>query len=336
MAIPYNAVSRDAARALEEFSEEMKSALVLGDVEPWAQALGFVRNTNALKTTFPIPLDAAGYKEFLGDFKYRSLYHRSLSMKSRTWQDGVEEFARVVEAPDFIDWGGAPARMAAEWNRLPNVIVADMLAVSSLDGPLLDFYRDADSETASTRRLFAADHPYNVLNAGLGDFDNTATCVMADITSGAIFDTLNAHFRSIMGPNGRPLGLRLQGGNVLAPAGLENVFKNTLTFDTLIRTVQEAGANVAAVTQNNIYKGTLGYKIADELENQTHFYAFAGGRPGLYPWVVQIGGTPEEFLHDKSSEKYKSSLKVAVAYVGEMEAAACLPHGVVRVNVTDA
>lgn len=336
MATPYNQVSRDAARALEEFSDEFRGALALAPAETWASKLGFVRNTNALKTTFPIPLDAAGYKEFKGDFKYRSLYHRSLSMKSRQWQDGVEEFARVIEAPDFIDWGGAPGRMGDEWTRLPNVIVSDMLALSSLAGPLLDFYRDPDSNTASARRLFASDHPYNVLDTSLGTFDNRLTTTVADIQSGAFFDAAEDHFSGIKGPNGKPLGLTMVGGSVLTPSTRANLFKNVLQFDTIVRKITNVAGteNVAAVTQNNIYKGTVGYEVARELAEQSYFYAFAGGKPGLYPWVIQVGGSPEEFLFDKSSEKYKNTLKVSIAYVGEMEAAACLPHGVARVQIT--
>lgn len=334
MATPYFQVSRDAARALSEFSDEFASALALGDFEPWAQKGGLVRTTNALKTTFPIPLDAAGYKEFKGDFKYRSLYARSLSMMSRMWQDGVEEFSRVIEAPDFIDWAGAPARMATEWLRLPNVLVAEMLATSSLDGPLLDFYRDPDTNTASTRRLFAADHPFNVLDAGIGVFDNTMQTTVAEIESGECLDNLNQHFRSIMGPNNRPLGLRMGGGYLNVPAQRENVWKNFLEQDTLVRAVLNGADVVAAIPQNNIWKSTVGYTVADELEDQDHFYAHAGGKPGLYAWVVQIGGSPEEILFTKDSEKWRHSGKVSIAFRGEMEVAACLPHGIVRVEIT--
>src|SRR5690606_30678332 len=111
----------------------------LGEVTPWAAQLGFLRTTDALKTTFPIPLDAAGYKELKDDIRFRSLYHRSLSMKSKEWFDGVEAKAIEVEAPDFSDWAGQPAAMAFEWERQPNLIVADLLAQSSHAGPLLDF-----------------------------------------------------------------------------------------------------------------------------------------------------------------------------------------------------
>jgi hypothetical protein len=331
--IPHYQVSRDSADALREFSNEFRDALTLGEFETWAEQWGLVKRNAALKTTFPIPLSAAGYHEFKGDFKYRRLYERSLSMMTRLWQDGVEEFARVVEAPTFAGWVEEPARMAAEWNRLPNIMVADMLALSSLAGPLLDIYRDPDTNAASSRRLFAADHPYNVLDATLGTFDNRLTTTEADIASGAFFDAAELHFRSILGANGRPMGLKL--GSCLVPSTRANLFKNTLQFDTIVRTIRNAADddNVGAVTQNNIYKGTVGYTVADELADQDHFYIRAAGKAGLFPWAV-LTGTLEEFVHDKTSARYKDSLKIAVALVGEAECAACLPHPIARVQIT--
>lgn len=338
MAIQYQQVSRDAARALEEFSDEFRSALALGDIEQWAGALGYVRTTAALKTTFPIPLDAAGYSELKGDIEFRRLYHRSLSMVSKEWADGVQEKARVIEAPDFIDWAGAPSRMAAEWQRLPQTLVATMLATSSYDGPLLDFYRDSDTNAASTRRLFAADHPHNVLDDDQGSFGNTATTTVAEINSGKFFKDISAKFRAIKGPNGKPLGLRF--ASILAPGAREQLFLDATKNDAIIRAIKNDGsldptANaVAAVAQANRFKGALDLTIGDELTHADYVYCFASGRPGLYPWVVQTEGAPEEVLHDKSSELYKRSRMVAVGYVGAMNVAACLPHGIIRAQIT--
>lgn len=342
MTTPYLQVSRDAARALEEFSDEFRSALALAEDFPlWATAYGRFRSSNALKSTWPIPVDAAGYKEFNGDMKYRTLYARSASMIMKPWQDGVEEFASVIEAPDFLDWSGAPARMATEWRRLPNIMVADMLATSSLDGPLLDFYRDADSNTASTRRLFAADHPFNIFKTSLGDFDNRLTTTEADILSGAFFDDAQDHFAQIMGPNGRPLGLKMIGGRCLVPHTRANLFRRALTFDTIVQSVNAAGAinpgsgAVAAVTQNNINKGSVSYDIAEELEDQDHFYIFgAGADPGNVPWVVQQESSPEEIVNDKTSQRYRDTGKVSVGSRGQANVAALLPHRIARVEIT--
>lgn len=329
-------ISRDALDSLREFSDEFRSALVLGEYEPWAGALGLMRTSEALKTTWPIPLDAAGYKEFKGDIKFRSLYQRSLSMTTKQWTDGVDAPVAELEAPDFIGWADQPAAMAHEWGRLPNEMVAAMLEAN----PFLDFYRDPDTNAASTRRLFANDHPFNVLQPSIGDFDNDLTTTVANILNGNFFETISDYFRDMKGPNGKPMGLRMNGGNFLVPGTREQLFKKALEQDTLIRTVNAAGAvnpgsgGVAAVTQSNLHKGTMGYIVGDELTEANYFYAIASGRPGLYPWVVQVGGAPEEIVHDKSSELYKRHLRVGVAYVGQANAAAALPHLIARVQIT--
>lgn len=337
---PFLQVSRDAARALSEFSDQFRDALALASFDTWAARFGFVLRTDALKTTFPIPLSAAGYHEFKGDMKYRRLYARSLSMTSKTWQDGVEELAEIIEAPDFIDWAGEPARMAAEWARLPQQLVMDMLESNSGAGPYLDFYRDVDSNTASTKRLFASDHPFNVLDSSVGTFDNDQTTTYAEIANGTFFDSLEEYFRGIMGPNGKPLGLKLDGGNFLIPPRQAALFKRVLESDTIIRAVSSTGvvnatsSVVAAALQNNFYKGTYGYTVADESGDTDVFYAFAAGKPGLYPFVVQQGTAVEEIVHDKTSAKYKDTLKVAVAEIGKANVSAALPHGIVRVHIT--
>lgn len=338
---PYLQVSRDAALALTEFADDFRSALTLADFELWAESLGYLRSSSALKSTFPIPVDAAGYKEFKGDNKYRTLYTRSLSMVQRRWQDGVEEFSDVIEAPDFGGWAEAPGNMAREWKRLPNVLVTELLETSSLDGPLLDFYTDKDSGTASTRRLFAAGHPFNIFKDSVGSFDNRMNTTVAEIQSGAFFKAIRQYFRTLKGANGRPLGFRMGGGNLLLPVDREELFKEVLESDTLIRAISDDGTIdkgsgvVAAVNKNNIYKGTLGYTVADELADQDHFYAIAsGGDPMNVPWVVQTESAPEEIVHDKTSERYKDTSKVSIAYRGKMNASPCLPHRIVRVHIT--
>lgn len=342
MGTPFNLVSRDAAQSLTEYSDEFRTALTLGEFTPWAAELGFVRTTNALRTVWPIPLDAAGYKELKGDIKFRRLYSRSMSMISKTWYDGVQEKAAIIEAPDFIGWGEQPAAMAAEWQRQPNEIVADLLAANSFDGPLLDLYKDPDVQGSSSTVHLFDEHPYNVLLPDLGTFDNRITCTEAQIASGEVFDLIDEHFRNIMAADGKKrLGLTLTGGKLYVPATRNTAFKNVLNFDTLIRTVAADGTinpssgAVAAVTQNNAYKNTFGFSVADELQSQDYFYARAAGRPGLHPIVIQTKGAPEEILHDKSSEMYKRSLEVGVAYVGEMNAGAALPHSIVRVEITE-
>lgn len=338
---PQYQISRDAADALREFSDEYRLALALGPVTPWAEQAGHVRTTDAYKTTFPIPIDSIGYAEYRGDFKFDALYSRSLSMTTKEYAAGVEAEVRMLEAPDWIDWAGKPAQYALEWSRLPNELVAAMLESGSGAGPYLDFYRDSDANIPSTRRLFAADHLFNVLDDSVGDFDNRISVTMAEIRSGVAFKRINNAFRGILGPNGKPMDLTFSGGSLLNHSLQESLFDEVLKSDTLIRAVSSTGVAdatssvVAALTTNNRYKGTVGAVTCAELTNEDVFYALAAAKSGLHPWIIQKQGAPEQRVWDKSSEYYRDSSKVKIAYKGGLGIAACLPHRIMKVTISD-
>lgn len=332
----YTAVSRTAARALEEFSDAMRGALAIAEPQLWAAQWGLVVSTDAIKMTFPIPLDAAGYKEFKGDIKYRSVYSRALSMIPKKWTDGVEELAEVVEAPDFIDWAGQPGKIAREWLRLPDVLAAGVLEAN----PLLDFYRDPDTNTAGTRHLFAGDHPNNVL-IGAGSFNNDRTTTVADILSGQFFKDASTYYAGIKGPNGQPMGLRLSGGSVLTSLNRDQLFEEALKQDSVIRAIDNLGKPavtgvVAVTTQKNRFQNYITHITANELTSTSddYFYTLANGNDEAVPFVIMQGATPEEILHDKTSSKYKEHLKIGMAYVGAANVAAALPHRIARWHIT--
>ena len=127
----YDLISHDAQIALTQFSEQFIAALTQSPVTQWSSDLGFALTSKALKTRFPLPIDAAGYKELKGDLKYRRLGETSLELTPKTWQDGVEELASVIEAPDWIGWTVAPAAMAAAGASLMNEIIVDLLETNA-------------------------------------------------------------------------------------------------------------------------------------------------------------------------------------------------------------
>lgn len=336
MTVPYRMISRDAQVALTEFSQEFDAALVLGGITPWATDLGLSRTSKAPRTVFPIPISAAGYKVRGGDEKLRQLSERSLSLVTKQWYDGVEERADVIEAPDFVGWLKEPANIAAESLRLPNVLVADVLA----SNPYLDFYRyeAPGGSVASTIRLFASTHPVNIYKPSLGTFDNTYT---ATGINKALVEYLKKYFRTLKGPNGRPLGLKL--GTLLVPPAREQEALDFFERDAMIEALtNKAGSeNVAAgVVKNRHYK-TVNVVVGDELTgdlpsgatgSDNVLYALADGGT-RFPWVVQDTGTPEEIRFDKTSDFYKNSGKVAVKFVKTVGVAAALPMGIVQITI---
>src|SRR5690606_30813661 len=135
--------------------------------------------------------------------KFRSLYGRELSLKTKTWQDGVECFEADLADPGFIGWNDAPANMALAWQQLTNDITAAMLE----SNPRVGLYDDPDSDTLGTRPLFANDHPFNVLMPAIGTFDNDQETTVAAIKSGEFFKSISLYFNSMKGPNGKSMAL---------------------------------------------------------------------------------------------------------------------------------
>lgn len=332
MADAFGSLPRTSQSALTEYSDAFKAALVLADVEDWATVLGFASTSNAIKSVYPLPIYAAGYQEFEGEVKYRSLYGRMLTMRGKQWQDGVTEKKAVIEADDFMGWGEQPAAMALEAKRLPNQIVADMLALNTFAGPALDLYRDLDNSAADVvKNLFATDHLNNVLDSNYGTFNNIKTASALD---DAMLVAAKAHFRSIKGPNGKPLGLRMT--HLLVPAALEQQARDLLESDILVQAVMNVAGdqNVGGVGVPNRHKGTVTLIVSDELTSDTRVYPLALNKPGLKPWIVQTSGAPLELVKDESSDYYKDTLKVSFAHVIDANAGAAFPQPILRVTIT--
>lgn len=337
--LKYTVGSRTATRAVEEFRDDFRDALVLAEPELWAADLGLVMVGDFKgQVTFPLPLDAAGYHEFKGEAKFRKLYDRAFSMITKRWQDGVEADSSNLEKDSWIGWADQPAKMALEWKRQPNIVVAAMLEAN----PVLEFYRNPDTGVAGSRALFASDHPYNVLLSALGSFSNDHTTTVADIRSGKFFEDAADRYAEVCGPNGQPMGLTLDGGSVLTSLKRNQLFKRALERDTVVNSISNAGveradANVVAVAlEPNPNKGTVTRRMARELTSASDnvFFTFGAGLPGAHPFVVLQGASLEESILDKSSEHHTKTGKVAFSSVGELNSMAALPHVIKRWTIT--
>jgi phage major head subunit gpT-like protein len=308
MGSEYNLISQDAQRALEEFSEEFSAAFAAGPVQQWAKENGIYKMSNALKTTYPVPVHAAGYQELKGDIKYRAIFEKSFSLEPKTWQDGVAELAAIIEAPDFVGWTDQPAAMAAAGASLQNEIIAGLLEANGLcwDG----------------QNFFDSDHPVNVFESSEGTYDNDFTGAGTDVTATNLGLAM-AHFDGLKNPNGKPAGLSMT--HVFHPPSQRQAWKQLLENDLLLTTI---GTSFGAV--NNIYKGSIVPVCCNELTDSSKWYPAALNKPGMKPWVVQDAGAPEEILSDKTSHLYKTTLKVGIAYVMRGNGGLALPQCIAR------
>lgn len=317
MATPFNYLSRDAQDALTEFSESFDGALAADEAVQWSHNFGLYEQSRAIQTTYPVPVDAAGYVERKGNDPMRDLFEKSASIKPKEWTDGVKILAYKAEAPDFIGWAGAPERIAKESRRQPNLLVAELLA----SNPTLEF---------DGKALFAADHPVNIFKSSLGSFSNLTTASAIDAT---MVKAVKLAFRQRKASNGRSMGLRWT--HVLVPAAREEEAQDFFQSDALILALEnKAGTeNVAAVGTNNRHKGTVQVVVCDELTSDDDLFALDASS-GAYPWILQDGGAPEEIRYDKTDALYKDSGMIGMKYVLLMGVAAMLPHAIQRIRLS--
>lgn len=297
MGIEFNLVSLDAQTRLTEFREDFALAYSQ-EVTPeddWARSLGLYLASKALKTKFPIPVSAAGYKEFEGDVRYRSVFEKSFELVPKTWQDGVAELASVVEAPDFIGWPMQADAMASAARALPNEIIAGLLEANA-------------THALDALAFFHATHPVNVFDTAVGTFANTFSGAGTAASTTAL-ETAKANMRKIKAANGKPMGLRVT--HILCHSEKEETWRNILERDLII---ESNGANNFG-TVNNRHKGTVKLIVSDQLTVSAQWYALGLNKPGMYPWVVQDEGAPETIIQGKEDALYKTTLKVGMASI---------------------
>lgn len=311
MGIEFNLISQDAQTRLTEFREDFTLAYTqeTTPADDWARQLGLYVASKALKTKFPVPVSAAGYKEFEGDIRYRSLFQKSLELVPKTWQDGIAELASVVEAPDFIGWPGQPEAMAAAARALPNEIIAAALEANG-------------THPLDSLAFFHASHLVNILDAGAGTFANTFSGG-GTAASTAALETAKANMRKVKAPNGKPMGLRMT--HVMCHPEKEETWRNLLERDLIVEAV---GSSFAAV--DNRHKGTVQLIVCDQLTVSAQWYALGLNKAGMYPWIVQDEGAPETIVQGKDDALYKTQLQVGFASILRGNGALALPHCVHR------
>jgi len=329
MATPQLLLQRDAAQAVIEFSQEFDAAFVAAPSSQWSRQFGLVV-PGKFRHTIPIPIDAPGFVERSGDDGMRELYGRSLSFQPKEWVDGVTVAARVLEGPDFIGWQKAPANMAQEAIRHPDILVAAMLE----ENPLLDFYRveRPGGSVPSTINLFHAAHPVNVFDTAQNTQGNLIAQGSYTDFSEALLTAVVGHFNTWKAANGKPMNF--VPSHVLVPQGRLVAAQKFFARDTVVEILKNvAGSeNVAAALSPNVFQNTIVPVKVNEFTDADYVY-FVCASAGTKPWVLQDGGAPEEIIYDKTSDHYRDTLKVGIKYVLTQGVAGCLPHAILRVDL---
>lgn len=287
---PFQWHSSDVQANLIAFSTAFMAAFKSAP-DPWAKKLGLGGSAGALKTTWPVPIDAAGYEEFKGDARFRTLSKKTISLEQKVWQDGVEEFAHFIEAQDWVGWGAAPENMALEAKSAPNDLVADLLEAGTTTTCELD-----------GKNFFATDHPLNVFDSGIGTFSNLHAGKALTSPNIAF---IKEHFRKLKAPNGLR-GLKLKLTHIVVPPDLEEE-----ALDIRDRALVVLTAGDGAV--DNRHKESFEIVVADELTDTNDWYALSMSRPGMRPWIVNFEESPTRRVLGPDSEHRAKTGKVAVS-----------------------
>lgn len=332
-------LGRTARDRLVEFSDRFAKAFAGMPQDVWAREISLFYPTQAPKVRFPLPISAAGYKEFKGEIKYRRLGQREITLVPRVWQDGVNGLADEIESADFVGFDTESQTMAYNATIAPNEWVRDVLEFNSGVGPLLDLYRDQESNTASTIPLFSNAHLFNVMDSTVGTFDNTGSNALLTGVGG--FTVANVrkwatYFPTVKRPNGKFFGLQLT--HVLCGADRYQEAVDFFKSDYIVRAIrnQANSDNVAAGSDQNVYKGVIVPILAPELTLANVVYPLALNQQGsgVLPIIYMSSETPETNILDRSSAMFEDKRMVGVNAFIKGSAGAALPHPIAKVTLS--
>jgi hypothetical protein len=157
----------------------------------------------------------------------------------------------------------------------------------------------------------------------VGTFANTFTGAGTAASVSAL-ETAKTNMRKVKAANGKPMGLRVT--HIIAHPDKEETWRGILERDLII---ESNGANNFG-TVNNRHKGSVKLIISDELSVSAQWYALGLNKPGMFPWVFQDAGAPEQIIQSKEDALYKSQLKVGMASILRANGGLALPHCIHR------
>jgi hypothetical protein len=311
---------------LREFSEQFASAYALGPASNWAEVVSTKVVTDAPEIVFPFPVEVAGYHEFKGEMKYRTLEGRAAKLKPKLWQDGVKELLDKMQQATWLGWNQQAAMLAERATHMPNKLLAAMIEAN----PYLSIYDDADTNTTNaTYTLFYDAHLNDLIDSSHGTFDNNGLAGAGGFTTDNVGAWMD-HFHSLKDPTGESsLGLELT--HVLVPRQLARKARDFFNSDFLLKVF---GSNTAAGQEQNLYKGAVEVLVSDELTSATVVYPLALNRPAMTPAVIMTNDTPEITELGEDSALYETSRNVGVNALLKVNAGPLFPQTIAKVTIS--
>lgn len=296
---PIEQFGTTAQRALEEFRlEYMATLAALPQV--WAETIGNVLSSGALKETYPIDFAVSKYaKRVTENAPARTANSKEISVSKDEYLEAEQCELRRLQRGDFAylrSWDQKAARMARARQFLRNHLVATLLEANGN-------WVDAVAFFATTHKVdpFDSDRVFR----GSATWSNLQDGTAAPLASDKLTEEKNLFLYSTPGPDGEEMGYEADA--LLYPTILHQTAKNLLTVQDLIL---EGAAT--APTRNPHFNSGMEMVRAPELAGTAvtaNWYLFsrAGIASGLIPWVISEDPSEEVRIWDEQSDFYKGS-----------------------------
>jgi hypothetical protein len=268
---------------------------------------------DTLIARFPVPIQAAEYKEFLGTVEFRELSAKFFDMSFKEWVDAVAEKVVTLMSNQWTGWGSQPAAMALASRTLE--LKAAALALEA--GTTIVNWDDLGTGAVN---FFDTQHPINPTTGGGGVQSNILTGMTP---SNANFDRIRDRFRDFRAPNGERMGLEWTG--LLYPAGLASSIENIIAPNTNGVQIVAPDGEINPFR----WRGKVWGRYVPHFSSDTVYYAVATNRPDIKPLAamrklapqrvdmatgrVTVGSSDiETIVYDMSDTMYKQTGKVGI------------------------
>jgi hypothetical protein len=303
-----------SAAAIREFDDRFIAALAAAKADGWVDKLGALVPTNAPMVTFPVSQLRTKYQRTQGEGRAKTLGEKSFDVKSEEFDDGYE--ARLIDLFNqtfaYRNWQLAPARLVNAEEQFRHHQIATLI--------------EAGTSTACVdgKNFFAADHPRNMFDPGVGDNSNYQSSPKDVVSIDNLMDESTA-MKDLRDENGDKLGAVAD--TILVPSEKGEPLKALL---------KQAMIADGSVSVSNPYMNGFNVIEVKEFTDANDWYLVDSKliAQGLAPWITLRQTVPAALglrRFDESSDFFKKTGRLRIESHIWYGFALGLPHAIRKV-----
>ncbi len=307
----------DDLAAMREFDDRYIASIGAIPPDSWAD-FGDLIPTAAPMTTFPITALALKYLQTEGEDRFKTLLHKSFTLKSQEFDCGIQAplLSLLQHVFAYRNWQQGPARM---------MIAEAKLRTTSIAGLIED---GLNQDWVDGKKFFSTTHLANLVDSSQGTWSNYQSSGASVLDIAKIQEEVTA-MMDVRDENGAKLDVYPD--TILVPTEKYEALKNLLAKDLIL---DPGGA--AATT--NPFKGRFNVVHVKEFTDSNDWYLVDSklrGSSGLAPWIsvrYTVPGPSLELRHfDESSDFFKNTGNIKVSSHVWYGFALAFPHCIRKV-----